>query len=128
MVIEGLSLTGGRSTFRLPSLVQMDVLLIYVSCVAIARTSFSKGCLIYEIFAGMKLNKTEELRNTSSIPKSLIPDYQILLSSMPSKRLNTSKLIENSGYAAAQTWSCQMGHVAVTNNEKKKLKAQSRCY
>ncbi|CAO2822027.1 unnamed protein product [Amaranthus hypochondriacus] len=63
-----------------------------------AIDSWGMGCLIYEIFAGMKLGKTEELRNTSSIPKSLLPDYQRLLSSMPSKRLNTSKLIENSEY------------------------------
>ncbi|KHG09100.1 N-terminal kinase-like protein [Gossypium arboreum] len=46
----------------------------------------------------MLLGKTEELRNTASIPKSLLPDYQRLLSSMPSRRLNTSKLIENSEY------------------------------
>ncbi|KAJ8434402.1 hypothetical protein Cgig2_002604 [Carnegiea gigantea] len=58
----------------------------------------SSGCLIYELFSGMRLSKTEDLRNTSSIPKSLLPDYQRLLSSMPSKRLNTSKLIENSEY------------------------------
>ncbi|PON37894.1 Coatomer beta subunit [Trema orientale] len=44
------------------------------------------------------LSKTEELRNTASIPKSLLPDYQRLLSSMPSRRLNTSKLLENSEY------------------------------
>ncbi|GKA38565.1 probable inactive serine/threonine-protein kinase scy1 [Tanacetum coccineum] len=56
------------------------------------------GCLIYEIFAGLKLSKTEELRNTSSIPKSLLPDYQRLLSSMPSRRLNSSKLAENCEY------------------------------
>ncbi|GAY53938.1 hypothetical protein CUMW_152800 [Citrus unshiu] len=54
------------------------------------------GCLIYELFSGMRLSKTEELRNTASIPKSLLPDYQRLLSSMPSRRLNSSKLIENS--------------------------------
>ncbi|GJS76658.1 probable inactive serine/threonine-protein kinase scy1 [Tanacetum coccineum] len=30
------------------------------------------GCLIYEIFAGLKLSKTEELRNTSSIPKDSV--------------------------------------------------------
>ncbi|KAG4908471.1 hypothetical protein JHK84_057014 [Glycine max] len=55
----------------------------------------------------MLLGKTEELRNTVSIPKvsllrnlmlSLLPDYQRLLSSVPSRRLNTSKLIENSEY------------------------------
>ncbi|KAF5736500.1 hypothetical protein HS088_TW14G00643 [Tripterygium wilfordii] len=56
------------------------------------------GCLIYELFSGTKLSKTEELRNTASIPKSLLPDYQRLLSSMPSRRLNSSKLVENSEY------------------------------
>ncbi|KAH0932984.1 hypothetical protein HID58_010101, partial [Brassica napus] len=46
----------------------------------------------------MLLGKTEELRNTVGIPKSLLPDYQRLLSSMPSRRLNTSKLLENGEY------------------------------
>jgi SCY1-like protein 1 len=61
-------------------------------------TSFFEGCLIYELFSGSKLAKTEELRNTVGIPKSLLPDYQRLLSSMPSRRLNTSKLLENGEY------------------------------
>lgn len=60
--------------------------------------SWGMGCLIYEVFSGLRLGKTEELRNTGSIPKSLLPDYQRLLSSMPARRLNTSKLIENSEY------------------------------
>ncbi|KAK8674788.1 hypothetical protein V6N13_032891 [Hibiscus sabdariffa] len=55
-------------------------------------------CLIYEIFSGMKLGETEELWDTSSIPKPLLPDYQRLLSSLPSRRLNTSKLIDNSEF------------------------------
>ncbi|CAA2957875.1 probable inactive serine threonine- kinase scy1 isoform X1 [Olea europaea subsp. europaea] len=63
-----------------------------------AIDSWGLGCLIYELFSGMKLSKTEELRNTASIPKSLLPDYQRLLSSMPSRRLNSSKLLENSEY------------------------------
>lgn len=63
-----------------------------------AIDSWGMGCLIYELFSGTRLSKTEDLRNTSSIPKSLLPDYQRLLSSMPAKRLNTSKLIENSEY------------------------------
>ncbi|XVF00378.1 hypothetical protein REPUB_Repub03eG0280400 [Reevesia pubescens] len=63
-----------------------------------AIDSWGFGCLIYEIFSGKKLGNFEELRNTASIPKSLLPDYQRLLSSMPSRRLNTSKLIENSEY------------------------------
>ncbi|XAR71858.1 hypothetical protein NMG60_11018297 [Bertholletia excelsa] len=60
--------------------------------------SWGLGCLIYELFSGMKLSRTEDLRNTACIPKSLLPDYQRLLSSMPSRRLNSSKLVENSEY------------------------------
>lgn len=63
-----------------------------------AIDSWGLGCLIYELFSGMKLAKTEELRNTASIPKSLLPDYQRLLSSNASRRLNTSKLIDNSEF------------------------------
>ncbi|XP_051143446.1 uncharacterized protein LOC127259878 isoform X2 [Andrographis paniculata] len=63
-----------------------------------AIDSWGLGCLIYEIFSGMKLSRTEELRNTAGIPKSLLQDYQRLLSSMPSRRLNPSKLLENSEY------------------------------
>ncbi|XP_038720856.1 probable inactive serine/threonine-protein kinase scy1 isoform X2 [Tripterygium wilfordii] len=63
-----------------------------------AIDSWGLGCLIYELFSGIKLSKTEELRDTTSIPKSLLPDYQRLLSSMPSRRLNSSKLVENSEY------------------------------
>ncbi|KAK8674828.1 hypothetical protein V6N13_032917 [Hibiscus sabdariffa] len=63
-----------------------------------AIDSWGLGCLIYEIFSGMKLGETEELRDTSSIPKPLLPDYQRLLSSLPSRRLNTSKLIDNSEF------------------------------
>ncbi|KAG9146637.1 hypothetical protein Leryth_026302 [Lithospermum erythrorhizon] len=63
-----------------------------------AIDSWGLGCLIYELFSGMKLSKTEELRNTSGIPKSLLPDYQRLLSSTPSRRMNSSKLLENSEY------------------------------
>jgi SCY1-like protein 1 len=63
-----------------------------------AIDSWGLGCLIYELFSGTKLSKTEELRNTASIPKSLLPDYQRLLSSMPSRRLNSSKLAEECEY------------------------------
>ncbi|KAJ4840953.1 hypothetical protein Tsubulata_026935 [Turnera subulata] len=63
-----------------------------------AIDSWGLGCLIYELFSGSKLGKTEELRNTASIPKSLLQDYQRLLSSTPSRRMNIAKLIENSEY------------------------------
>nr|GMD19077.1 probable inactive serine/threonine-protein kinase scy1 isoform X1 [Ipomoea batatas] len=63
-----------------------------------AIDSWGLGCFIYELFSSTKLSKTEELRNTGSIPKSLLPDYQRLLSATPSRRLNSSKLLENSEY------------------------------
>ncbi|XP_078446566.1 kinase family with ARM repeat domain-containing protein isoform X2 [Wolffia australiana] len=63
-----------------------------------AIDSWGLGCLIYEIFSGLKLAKTEDLRDTSAIPKSLLPDYQRLLSSNPSRRLNPAKLIDNGEY------------------------------
>ncbi|KAL6530389.1 hypothetical protein OROHE_014742 [Orobanche hederae] len=63
-----------------------------------AIDSWGVGCLIYELFSGLKLSRTEDLRNTASIPKSLLQDYQRLLSSTPSRRLNPSKLLENSEY------------------------------
>ncbi|CAA7392940.1 unnamed protein product [Spirodela intermedia] len=63
-----------------------------------AIDSWGLGCLIYELFSGLKLAKTEDLRNIASIPKSLLPDYQRLLSSTPSRRLNPAKLIDNSEY------------------------------
>ncbi|XP_074357128.1 uncharacterized protein LOC141696892 [Apium graveolens] len=63
-----------------------------------AIDSWGLGCLIHELFYGTKLGKTEELRDTSSIPKSLLPDYQRLLSSTPSRRLNSSKLLETCEY------------------------------
>ncbi|XP_027110593.1 probable inactive serine/threonine-protein kinase scy1 [Coffea eugenioides] len=63
-----------------------------------ALDSWGLGCFIYELFSGTKLGKQDELRNTASIPKSLLPDYQRLLSSAPSRRLNASKLLENSEY------------------------------
>ncbi|KAI5056276.1 hypothetical protein GOP47_0028094 [Adiantum capillus-veneris] len=60
-----------------------------------AIDSWGLGCLIYELFTGVKLSKTEDLRNTACLPKTLLPDYQRLLGSAPSRRLNSSKLINN---------------------------------
>ncbi|KAK3022390.1 hypothetical protein RJ639_047364 [Escallonia herrerae] len=37
-----------------------------------AIDSWGLGCLIYELFSGVKLSKTEELRNTASIPKDSV--------------------------------------------------------
>lgn len=63
-----------------------------------AIDSWGLGCLIYELFSGSKLSKTEELRNTACIPKTLLPDYQRLLGSTPNRRMNSSKLIDNSEF------------------------------
>ncbi|XP_059300939.1 uncharacterized protein LOC132053101 isoform X2 [Lycium ferocissimum] len=63
-----------------------------------AIDSWGLGCLIYELFSCTKLSKTEEVHNTASIPKSLLPDYQRLLSATPACRLNSSKLLENGEY------------------------------
>lgn len=63
-----------------------------------AVDSWGMGCLIFELFSATKLARTEELRNIGSVPKTLLPDYQRLLSSTPARRLNTAKLIENSDY------------------------------
>lgn len=63
-----------------------------------AMDSWGMGCLIFELFSATKLARTEELRNIGCVPKTLLPDYQRLLSSTPARRLNTAKLIENSDY------------------------------
>ncbi|KAG0591818.1 hypothetical protein KC19_1G204500 [Ceratodon purpureus] len=63
-----------------------------------ALDSWGLGCLIYELFTTAKLVKTEDLRNTAQIPKTLLPDYQKLLASAPARRLNSSKLLENSEF------------------------------
>ncbi|KQK11900.2 hypothetical protein BRADI_1g00390v3, partial [Brachypodium distachyon] len=63
-----------------------------------AIDSWGLGCLIYELFSGAKLARTEDLQNTTSIPKSLLPAYQRLLNSTPSRRLNPSELIDNSEF------------------------------
>eukprot|EP00850_Spirogloea_muscicola_P019492 SM000191S05241 [mRNA] locus=s191:167738:173694:- [translate_table: standard] len=62
------------------------------------RTFTCAGCLIHELFSNQKLTGTEQLRVTSAIPKVLLPAYQRLLASVPSRRLNSSKLIESSDF------------------------------
>eukprot|EP00271_Cylindrocystis_brebissonii_P013991 TRINITY_DN3474_c1_g1_i1.p1 TRINITY_DN3474_c1_g1~~TRINITY_DN3474_c1_g1_i1.p1 ORF type:complete len:880 (-),score=157.79 TRINITY_DN3474_c1_g1_i1:1199-3838(-) len=63
-----------------------------------AIDSWGLGCLIQELFSASKLQRTEELRNTSSLPKLLLPAYQRLLGSQPPRRLNSSKLTENNEF------------------------------
>eukprot|EP00232_Nephroselmis_pyriformis_P021277 CAMPEP_0182856568 /NCGR_PEP_ID=MMETSP0034_2-20130328/2514_1 /TAXON_ID=156128 /ORGANISM="Nephroselmis pyriformis, Strain CCMP717" /LENGTH=603 /DNA_ID=CAMNT_0024987663 /DNA_START=93 /DNA_END=1900 /DNA_ORIENTATION=- len=54
------------------------------------------GCLIQEVFAGRTLMRTEDLRNTGNMPAEILPEYQRLLGSAPARRLNPSKMLENS--------------------------------
>ncbi|KAL9270926.1 putative inactive serine/threonine-protein kinase scy1 [Drosera capensis] len=66
-----------------------------------AIDSWGMGCLIYELFLCYKAYENRG-SSVTLLPSqrfdALLPDYQRLLSSMPSKRMNTSKLIENSEY------------------------------
>jgi len=43
--------------------------LFSILCLNIFKNHNFIGCLIYEVFSGLRLSKTEELRNTGSIPK-----------------------------------------------------------
>ncbi|KAK9810296.1 hypothetical protein WJX72_008245 [[Myrmecia] bisecta] len=61
-----------------------------------AVDAWGLGCLMQEAFSGQQLARTEDLRNTDRIPKPLLQDYQRLLSSQPSRRLNPAKLAESS--------------------------------
>lgn len=59
-----------------------------------AVDSWGLGCLIQEICSNGYMSSVEALRNTEVIPSALLGDYQKLLSSAPSRRLNPSKLAE----------------------------------
>lgn len=60
-----------------------------------AVDAWGLGCLMQEIYSGNTLARTEDLRNTSCIPQSVLPYYQKLLASQPSRRLNSSKFAES---------------------------------
>jgi len=53
------------------------------------------GCLIQEVYSGSSLARTEDLRVTDNIPKNLLPYYQKLLASSPSRRLNVATVLES---------------------------------
>lgn len=64
-----------------------------------AVDAWGLGCTIQEVFSGgMSLARTEDLRNTASIPKELLGDYQKLLASMPSRRLDPARLLSGCPY------------------------------
>lgn len=57
--------------------------------------SWGLGCLMQEVFSGEFMSATENLRRTDYIPQALLQDYQKLLSSNPSRRLNPAKVAES---------------------------------
>ncbi|CAL8461727.1 g1258 [Coccomyxa elongata] len=60
-----------------------------------AVDAWGLGCLMQEVCSGHFLTRTEDLRNVASISKALLPDYQRLLASQPTRRLNTAKLADS---------------------------------
>ena len=48
-----------------------------------------------EAFHGVPLARTEDLRDTESIPPPVLQYYQRLLASQPARRLNPIKLLES---------------------------------
>lgn len=64
-----------------------------------AIDAWGLGCLIQEVFAQDQLHRTEELRRTQHIPQALLPDYQRLLASNPSKRMNPSRLTNSAFFS-----------------------------
>ncbi|KAI7844908.1 hypothetical protein COHA_001556 [Chlorella ohadii] len=59
-----------------------------------AVDAWGLGCLMQEVYSGAPLARTEDLRNTDCIPKDLLPHYQRLLASQPSRRLNPRAILE----------------------------------
>ncbi|CAD7699921.1 unnamed protein product [Ostreobium quekettii] len=60
-----------------------------------AVDAWGLGCLIQEVFSGRDLRQAEDLRRTDPIPEALLTDYQRLLGSKPSKRLNPAKVAKS---------------------------------
>ena len=71
-----------------------------------ATDSWGLGCLIYELFSRSVLEKMESLRNVGILPPDLKADYQRLLSSAPSRRLNPAKLLIESTFFASNQLVC----------------------
>eukprot|EP00798_Chlamydomonas_sp_ICE-L_P002840 gene2840-17741_t len=59
-----------------------------------AVDAWGLGCLIQEAFSQEYMKSMENLRRTDGIPQALLQDYQKLLSSNPSRRLNPNKMAE----------------------------------
>ncbi|KAF5836824.1 kinase-like domain-containing protein [Dunaliella salina] len=59
-----------------------------------AVDAWGLGCFMQEAFSRQYLQSVENLRQTDCIPQALLGDYQKLLSSTPSRRLNPAKVAE----------------------------------
>ncbi|GFH06115.1 protein kinase domain-containing protein, partial [Haematococcus lacustris] len=59
-----------------------------------AVDAWGLGCLIQEAFSQQYMSSLDNLRRTDSIPPALLGDYQKLLSSAPTRRLNPAKVAE----------------------------------
>ena len=53
------------------------------------------GCLVHEVFAGARLQRTEELRDLGAVPGAVHKEYQRLLASAAVRRLDPAKLADN---------------------------------
>lgn len=60
-----------------------------------AVDAWGLGCLIHEVYSGGPLSRTEDLRVIDPIPQNVLPYYQKLLASQPSRRLDPGKLAES---------------------------------
>ncbi|MEW5318095.1 MAG: hypothetical protein WDW38_009346 [Sanguina aurantia] len=60
-----------------------------------AVDAWGLGCLMQEVFSCEGMQSVEDLRRTDVIPPALLSDYQKLLNSAPSRRLNPSKVAES---------------------------------
>jgi len=63
-----------------------------------AVDAWGLGCLMQEVYSGSLLTEIEQLRNTKCMPEGLLQDYQRLLGSQPSRRLNPAKLVSDAGF------------------------------
>mmetsp|Transcript_8758 Transcript_8758/g.18684 ORF Transcript_8758/g.18684 Transcript_8758/m.18684 type:complete len:802 (-) Transcript_8758:459-2864(-) len=60
-----------------------------------AVDAWGLGCLMQEVFSTEYMQSVENLRRTDLMPQALLADYQKLLSSAPSRRLNPAKVAES---------------------------------
>ena len=60
-----------------------------------AVDAWGLGCLIQEAHRGRELTRTEELRDTSSIPKSIMPVTPLALALPSAEKLEVYKLLQD---------------------------------